>query len=70
MPILKILQILVAIALIFLILLQAKGTGLGSAFGGQATVYHTKKGVEKLVFTLTITSAALLTILTLINLKI
>ncbi len=70
MPILKILQILVAVALIFLILLQAKGTGLGSAFGGQTTVYHTKKGVEKLVFTLTITSAALLTILTLINLKI
>jgi preprotein translocase subunit SecG len=55
---------------VFFILLQAKGTGLGSAFGGQSTVYHTKKGVEKLVFSATIASAVLLTILTLINLKI
>jgi preprotein translocase subunit SecG len=70
MRILTVFQILIAIALTFLILLQAKGTGLGSAFGGQSTVYHTKKGVERLVFYLTIGCAVLLTILTLINLKV
>jgi hypothetical protein len=43
---------------------------LGTAFGGQAAVYHTKKGVEKLVFYLTIALAVILTILALINLKI
>lgn len=64
------LQILVAMSLIALILLQAKGGGLGTAFGGQSQVYHTKKGVEKVVFYLTIGLTILLTILALINLKI
>ena len=64
-----ILQILVGIILIALILLQAKGGGLGTAFGGQSQVYHTKKGVEKAVFTLTIVLAVLLTLLALFNLK-
>lgn len=70
MPILILLQILLAISLIALILLQAKGGGLGTAFGGQSSVYHTKKGVEKMVFYLTITLGVGLTILALINLKI
>jgi len=70
MPGLIILQILVAVSLIALILLQAKGGGLGTAFGGQSQVYHTKKGVEKVVFYLTIGLTILLTILALINLKI
>lgn len=62
------LQILIALLLIALILLQAKGGGLGTAFGGQSQVYHTKKGVEKAVFYLTIALVGALTILTLINL--
>lgn len=70
MPGLILLQILLALALIALILLQAKGGGLGTAFGGQAQVYHTKKGVEKLVFYATIGLALLLTILALINLSL
>ena len=63
-------QILVAIILTGLILLQAKGGGLGTAFGGQSSVYHTKKGVEKMVFYLTIALGVLLTLLALINLKV
>ncbi len=70
MPGLIILQILVTLALIALILLQAKGGGLGTAFGGQNQVYHTKKGVEKVVFYLTIGLTVLLTVLALINLKL
>lgn len=70
MPGLIILQILVALALIALILLQAKGGGLGTAFGGQSQIYHTKKGVEKIVFYLTIGLIVSLTVLALINLKL
>lgn len=49
-----ILQIFISIILIVFILLQAKGTGLGSAWGGTGAFYKTKRGVEKVVFYLTI----------------
>jgi len=55
---LNILQIILSIFLIALILLQPKGTGLGS-FGGSLGVYSTKRGVEKAVFILTILIAFL-----------
>lgn len=47
-------QIILGIILIGLILLQVKGTGLGSAFGGEISFYQTRRGVEKILFYLTI----------------
>ncbi len=47
-------QIIISLLLITVILLQAKGTGLGRAWGTEATFYHTKRGVEKVFFILTI----------------
>lgn len=47
-----VLQIIIGISLSALILLQAKGVGLGRSLGGQ--LYHSKRGVEKLVFRATI----------------
>lgn len=47
-------QITVGIILIGLIILQAKGTGLGSGFGGDMGHYSTKRGAEKFIFTATI----------------
>ncbi|OGE10864.1 preprotein translocase subunit SecG [Candidatus Curtissbacteria bacterium RIFCSPLOWO2_01_FULL_42_26] len=52
--ILIIVQIIISISLITLILLQAKGSGLGSAFGGDAGFYRSKRGVEKLFVYLTV----------------
>lgn len=52
--IIEISQITVSILLIILILLQARGVGLGSTFGGEGNFYFTKRGVEKTIFTLTI----------------
>lgn len=49
-----VLQIVISTALIVVILLQSKGTGLGSAFGGSSQVYRSKRGVEKLFSYLTI----------------
>lgn len=48
-------QIIVAIALTVLIMLQTKGAALGSVFGrSDSAVYKTRRGVEKTVFNATI----------------
>ncbi|MDD2681166.1 MAG: preprotein translocase subunit SecG [Patescibacteria group bacterium] len=56
---LQIAQIVISILLIIVILLQSRGTGLGSAFGGTGGVYLTKRGLEKKLFTATIVLAVL-----------
>lgn len=56
--IIEIAQIIVSVSLIILILLQARGVGLGSTFGGEGNFYFTKRGAEKIIFTLTIILAA------------
>ena len=48
--VLSILEIILGAVLMLLILLQSKGTGLGSTFGGEISFYRTKRGVEKLLF--------------------
>jgi preprotein translocase subunit SecG len=55
---LNIAQILVAIALTLAVLLQAKGSGIGAAFGGGTnSSFRTRRGVEKTLFQLTIVLA-------------
>ncbi len=51
---LPLIQILLSILLTIAILLQQRGTGLGSAFGGESAVFRTKRGVEKGLFYATI----------------
>lgn len=51
---LSIIQIAVAALLMAAILMQARGSGLGAAFGGDGNIYRTKRGVEKSLFTATI----------------
>ncbi len=52
-------QIVVSLLLIGAILLQQKGGGLGSAFGGDGQVYRSRRGMEKALFVATILFAAL-----------
>jgi preprotein translocase subunit SecG len=59
-------QTIIAIAMIVLsilltatILLQQRGSGLGSAFGGEGNVFRTKRGLEKGLFYATIALACL-----------
>ena len=61
-------QIFISILLIVLILSQAKGTGLGSAWGGGSEFYTTRRGMEKIIFTATIILAALFLLLSIANL--
>jgi len=51
---LNIIQIIVSVALIVLLMLQSKGGGLNRMFGSEASVYRTRRGVERTVFNLTI----------------
>lgn len=59
LKILTTIQIISAVFLIIAILLQERGVGLGSAFGGEGTLYRTKRGVEKWIFITTIVLAVL-----------
>lgn len=52
--ILSITQIILAILLVAAVMLQARGTGIGAAFGGGGNVFRTKRGAEKKLFQLTI----------------
>lgn len=61
------LQIIFGLLMIGLILLQAKGTGLGSTFGSDFSFYGTKRGAEKILFNLTIILAFLFLLTTVIN---
>ncbi len=55
----SIIQAVLAVLLVVCILLQARGAGLGAAFGGEGNVYRTKRGVEKRLFQITIVLAIL-----------
>jgi preprotein translocase subunit SecG len=53
-PILAVGQILISIALIAAILLQARGTGLSGTFGGDSAVYRSRRGVERRLWQFTV----------------
>lgn len=61
-------QILVSIFLIIFILLQQRGTALGSAFGGGGEFYLTRRGIQKKIFYLTIILGTLFILLSFLNL--
>ncbi|HCM82047.1 MAG: Protein-export membrane protein SecG [Microgenomates group bacterium GW2011_GWC1_43_11] len=59
-------QLFIAITLIGLILMQTSKGGLQTQMGG-ADFYRTKRGAEKIVFTLTMLAASLFFLMTIIN---
>jgi preprotein translocase subunit SecG len=61
LPAIRIIEIVLSVAVIIFVLLQARSAGLGSAFGGSSagSVFKTRRGVERLVFNLTIIFIAL-----------
>ena len=52
--VISIIQIIIGVLLILVIIIQQKGSGLGSAFGSDIGFYRTKRGAEKLLFYTTI----------------
>ena len=63
-------QIFVSLLLIIAILLQTPGGGIGSLFGSGGEFYRSKRGMEKIVFYLTIGLAVLFLISSILNLII
>ena len=61
-------QIIISVLLIIFILLQAQGTGLGSSWTGGGETYHTRRGVEKIVFIATIIGIGLFILASLVSL--
>lgn len=65
---LNIIQIILSLVLIILILVQARGSGMGGLFGGGDTsVYSTRRGVERTLFNLTIVVSLAYFIIAIIN---
>jgi len=60
-------NIILSIMLVVVILLQAKGTGMGSSYGGSSDKYQSKRGVEKIVFQATVIITALFLTASLVN---
>ncbi len=58
-------QIIVSIALMAAILLQARGTGLSGTFGGDSSVYRSRRGVERRLWQFTIVLAVLFSLFSL-----
>ena len=64
-PFLAVGQIIVSIALMAAILLQARGTGLSGAFGGDSAVYRSRRGIERRLWQFTIVLAVLFAVFSL-----
>ena len=64
-PFLAVGQIIVSIALMVSILLQARGTGLSGAFGGDSAVYRSRRGIERRLWQFTIVLAVLFAVFSL-----
>jgi preprotein translocase subunit SecG len=67
---LNIAQIVLSVAIIAVVLLQVKGGGLGGIFGQPDTVFRTKRGVERLLFQLTIVLMILFITVSILTLKL
>ena len=65
---LPIVQIVISVVLVILILLQQRGTALGSAFGQEGGFYATRRGIQKKILWATVVCGALFIILSIVNL--
>jgi preprotein translocase subunit SecG len=65
MELLVVAQIVIAISVGSAILLQARGTGLSSTFGGESTAYRSRRGLERTLFRLTVILIVVFVILSL-----
>ena len=64
---LYVVQIILALVLIAIFLLQVRGGGRGGIFGQQTGMYRTKRGVEKTLFRFTIVLMVIFVIISVIT---
>jgi preprotein translocase subunit SecG len=63
-------QALVSIALVASILMQSRGAGLGATFGGDSSVYRSRRGIEKRLFQFTVVLALLFVLFSIASFKL
>ncbi len=63
-------QIIVAIGVVVSILLQNRGEGLGTFFGGGGEIFRTRRGFENVLYYVTVGLSVVLVILSLVNTRI
>jgi len=63
-------QLVLAVLMMVVILLQQKGSGMGAAFGGSSNVYNTKRGADKVLHNATVVLALLFFIVSVTNLVV
>lgn len=69
-PYLNVIQILVSFLLVTLVLLQARGSGLGSVFGQDNAVVRTRRGAERVIFQITIAVAIIFCALSIFTVRV
>lgn len=62
---LRVAELILAASLVVLILMQSRGTSLGSVFGQEGSVFHTRRGAERVLFNVTIGVAVVFIIISL-----
>ena len=65
---LLIFNIVLSVLIIIFILVQGKGAGLGSAWGGGGEMFQTRRGMEKIILWLTTVFIIIFLVVSLINL--
>ncbi|MPZ15846.1 MAG: preprotein translocase subunit SecG [Chloroflexi bacterium] len=67
LPYLQAAQILVSILLVALILMQARGTGFAAGYAADSSIHRTRRGVERMVFQLTIVVGVVFVLLSILS---
>ena len=63
-----IINIILAVLIVVFILIQGKGAGLGSAWGGGGESFQTRRGMEKTILWLTVVLIIIFFVVSIINL--
>lgn len=64
-------QIIIAVALTMVIMLQTKGAALGGVFGkSDSAVYKTRRGIEKTIFNVTIGLSFVFFVMAMVNVMV
>jgi len=66
--ILLIINVILSVLIVGLILLQGKGAGLGSAWGGGGEFFQTRRGIEKFTLRITVILIIIFFIISVFNL--
>ena len=66
-----VIQIVLSVTLVAVILLQVKNAGLGSSFGGSdASIYTTRRGLDRVLFQFTIILSVVFVVTSLVVLRV